>query len=1051
MKQSKILNFFAPKGGKRKRPDVEEVTSLGPAMKAKKVAEGKMGKFPRERTKGGRDKENGKETTFPLVTRPTSEKMVLSPKKLQENIILESPDKLIGRDLLKDLDKLFEEPMLDEEKEEEWHLKKSQLSLSGPTCCRVVRFRLSQCPPEQIVLVRAEETKDEAVCRLRDMWTMVPLAVGDKVTIMAKSTDGQWVVNAQNGYVIISPDVMMPITTLVSGMYCLRRGVLGHLYKNFSNDKPVMMMGRLLHELLQESLRRNLADAESIEKAANEIITFKENLREFYLCGIKLEDIYKEVRLFIPKIVNFVKTYLRGDITDDRNGFEGRIVEMVDIEQAVSSNVLGIQGRVDATVKIHKNGKNQTMPLELKMGKASFSAEHKIQVMMYILLLDELLSDVRSGLLLYLREELIQEIELKFEDVRNFLMLRNEFAKYFKVTESHTLPEPIRSKSCTNCPYARVCVSHLRADGQEKLSANHPMNDVNFPDIEKSHIDYFTHWTKMLFLENGSSDVVVDGVVAKNEEEVSQVGDDFEHVFHVSEGETALQPGCIVNIFRQNRSFSRGKVVIAGDKTITVLVNAKLGPGEVCKIASSGRNFLQNYLTNLAYFMEERYHRLRELIVDRALPKCHSMISKNVLSEEVMKILQPLNTEQQRAVLQTVASSEYQLIKGPPGTGKTETIVALIKVLNIQKQKVLITGHTNSSIDHILLKLGGVEYVRFGSLSSVNVKVHPRTFVRLLEKCKNVEDVGKLYECRVMASTCIGLDIDALRKVQFDVCVIDESSQVLQVEAIRPLLFCKKFVLIGDPDQLPPVVRRPEARKMGMDVSIFERLQREETTSRLSRQYRMNRPLNDLANRLTYNGLLSCGSEDVANATLDVAVESKAWVNEVLSPEIDMSVVFVDTSEYFDDPTRADASRTNVLEASIVSLLLGELVRHGVDEDDVGVIAPFVSQVNFLARKLGDRVDVSTVDQFQGRDKKVIFFSCTRHSRETYADTRHVLNDQRRLTVAITRAKVKLILIGDVKSMTVYPPMKKLISCLRLNQIIRLKNGVGDFRWDELI
>ncbi|KAL0278559.1 UNVERIFIED_CONTAM: hypothetical protein PYX00_000352 [Menopon gallinae] len=1052
MKQSKISSFFVPKDGKRKRPD-DEAASSASSRKMKKIAEGKTGKATREKIVGIHDKENGLKKPPPpsTVGGRTPEKVVLSPKKLQENIILESPDKFIGRNLQEDFDKLFDEPMLAEVEEYEWHSKKSQLSLSKPTCCRVVRFMLAHSPSEQIVLVRAEGTKDEAVCRLRDMWMMISLTVNEAVTVLAKSFDGQWVINAQNGYLIIRPDVMMPITSLVNGMFCLRRGVLSHLYKSVTGDKPVMLMGRVLHELLQESLKKNLDDAESVEKEAKDIVNSRTYLREFYLSGVKLEDVYKEVKLFIPKIVNFVKMYVKGDVPDVRNGFRGRIVEVTDIEQAVSSRRLGIQGRVDATVKIHKNGRKESVPMELKMGMASFSMEHKIQVMMYTLLLDELLSNVRSGLLLYLREELIQEIEPKFEDVRNFMMLRNEFVKHVSSADYHTLPEPIRSKSCLNCPHARLCFSYLKNDGLENLSANHPMKDMNFPDLQETHINYFNEWTRMLFLECSSQDVVIEDAFVNGEENITQVGDDFEHVFQVMQKEKSVQPGCMVTIFRQSLGVSHGKVISVTDSTITVLNNKKLEPKEVCKIVSTSRHFLHNYLSNLAFFLDEKYQRLRELIVDRTLPRSDSTVEKKILTEQTMRILHPLNKEQQRAVLQTVASSEYLLIKGPPGTGKTETIVALIKFLNLQKQRILITGHTNASIDHILLKLDGVEYVRFGSLAGVNRNVHPRTFVRLLEKCENIEDVQKLYECGVMASTCISLDLEALRKVSFDICVIDESSQVMQVEAIRPLLFCKKFVLIGDANQLPPVVKKPDARKMGMDVSIFERLEREETTICLSRQYRMNRVLNDLANSLTYNGLLQCGSDSVANATLNATIRSKIWVEEILSPEMDMSVVFVDTSEYFDDQTLAEPTQTNVIEASIVALLLGELLRHGVSEDDIGVIAPFVSQVNSLKRKLQGSVEVSTVDQFQGKDKKVIFFSCTRHSRDTYVDSRHVLNDHRRLTVAVTRAKVKLVLVGDMKSMTAYSPMQKLISCLKDNQIIRLKNGENDFTWDDLL
>ncbi|KAL4711770.1 hypothetical protein ACJJTC_005939 [Scirpophaga incertulas] len=376
--------------------------------------------------------------------------------------------------------------------------------------------------------------------------------------------------------------------------------------------------------------------------------------------------------------------------------------------------------------------------------------------------------------------------------------------------------------------------------------------------------------------------------------------------------------------------------------------------------------------------------------------------------------------------------------------GKTQTICVLIQMLVALKQRVLVyCSISTSAVDTVLSRLPKtLKVMRLGATSRIAESLANRSERQLTANCSTVQELEALYNSmEVVGVTCLGAAHAVLSRTCFDVCIVDEATQVLQSTVLRPLFAAKRFVLVGDPEQLPPVVRSKAARRMGMEESLFHRLMSDEATISLRLQYRMNQTLADLANRVAYGGLLKCAGDAVANSQLNIDIQSisaltedSAWLSIACSPKPEHAAVFVDLKSQKQDVSQDVKNCTNKVEASVVISLAETLIQGGIKSSDIGVIAPFRDQVALLKRSLAGLAEVSTVDQFQGKDKPVIIYSCTKKEEQNQKTVREgeVLSDQRRLAVSVTRAKHKLIVVGSSSALQRYKPLQKLIDACAL-------------------
>lgn len=431
---------------------------------------------------------------------------------------------------------------------------------------------------------------------------------------------------------------------------------------------------------------------------------------------------------------------------------------------------------------------------------------------------------------------------------------------------------------------------------------------------------------------------------------------------------------------------------------------------------------------------------IRRLVVDLVPPRFKATTTQYSVAEQAN-----LNVDQIQAIQKVMSAQDYALVLGMPGTGKTTTIAHIIRALVSQGKSVLLTSYTHSAVDNILLKLKTDQYpiLRLGAPA----KVHPEVqeFAILANQPMNsFEEIRHAWhDTPVVATTCLGVSHPVFNERTFDYCIVDEASQITLPVCLGPIRLARAFVLVGDHNQLPPLVQNEEARLGGLDISLFKLLSdtHPDSVVNLEHQYRMCEDVMTLSNTLIYEGRLKCGTDALRNQKLAIPrmnhlqrkhydastiMQSTApksfcvnwssdhcWLHSLLNP--DACVRFVNTDFLPSPREEAKGNRiVNPTEARIVVQLVDSLIAVGVPANEIGVMTHYRSQLSLLKHGLqgfGNGIELHTADRFQGRDKEVVVLSLVRSNEA--CSIGDLLKDWRRINVAFTRAKTKLLVVGS--------------------------------------
>ena len=428
-----------------------------------------------------------------------------------------------------------------------------------------------------------------------------------------------------------------------------------------------------------------------------------------------------------------------------------------------------------------------------------------------------------------------------------------------------------------------------------------------------------------------------------------------------------------------------------------------------------------------------------------------------------------LNVSQERAVNEVLRAKDVAVVHGPPGTGKTTTLVEAIYETLRRENQVLVCAQSNMAVDWISEKLvdRGINVLRIGNPTKVNDKMlsftyerrfesHPdypqlwairksirqlranrkrgdHSFHQKLERLKERETELELRirnqlfrEARVIASTLVGSANRLLDGMKFGTLFIDEAAQALEAACWIPMRRATRVILAGDHCQLPPTIKSVAAMKGGLDKTLMQRIveRKPEAVTLLKMQYRMNEAIMRFSSDWFYHG----------------EVEAAPMVKYRGILDLDKAIEWKDTSgdtsheEFVGD----NFGRINKEEAQLTLLTLAEyFVRIGrqriIDERiDVGIISPYRAQVQYLRHMIKKTdfykpfrkiIAVNTVDGFQGQERDIIVISMVRSNEEGQIG---FLRDLRRMNVAITRARMKLIILGDSATLTRHPFYRRL-------------------------
>ena len=436
-----------------------------------------------------------------------------------------------------------------------------------------------------------------------------------------------------------------------------------------------------------------------------------------------------------------------------------------------------------------------------------------------------------------------------------------------------------------------------------------------------------------------------------------------------------------------------------------------------------------------------------------------------------------LNATQEEAVNKVLRAKDVAIVHGPPGTGKTTTLVEAVYETLRRENQVLVCAQSNMAVDWISEKLvdRGINVLRIGNPTRVNDKMlsftyerrfeaHPdyellwairkairdlrshrkrgdakyhQKLERLKERATELEvriNAQLFSEARVIACTLVGSANRLLEGQKFGTLFIDEAAQALEAACWIPIRRVSRVILAGDHCQLPPTIKSYAALKAGLGKTLMERIveNKPEVVTLLKMQYRMNEEIMRFSSDWFYGNQVESAPEVKYRSILD----------------LDIPMSWIDTSQ-FEFPEDSDISfketfvgesfgRINKAEAELTLLALEQYFEkigkaRILDERlDVGVISPYRAQVQYLRRLLKNKeffkpfrhlISVNTVDGFQGQERDIILISLVRANDEGQIG---FLRDLRRMKVAITRARMKLIILGDASTMTRHPFYKKL-------------------------
>ena len=415
-----------------------------------------------------------------------------------------------------------------------------------------------------------------------------------------------------------------------------------------------------------------------------------------------------------------------------------------------------------------------------------------------------------------------------------------------------------------------------------------------------------------------------------------------------------------------------------------------------------------------------------------------------------------LNVDQTNAIEKVMSARDYALVLGMPGTGKTTTIAHIIRTLAAQGKSILLTSYTHTAVDNILLKIrnDGIGIFRVGAVAKVHPEVQEFADLAGVPKT-SVEELKRSYSNQVVATTCLGINHPIFNQRIFDYCIVDEASQITLPVCLGPIRMARTFILVGDHYQLPPLVQNKEAQKGGLDISLFKLLSEKHPSSvvNLEHQYRMSEDIMSLSNTLIYDGRLKCGHTAVANreiiipdmsalrthhyspSTLPPGVTTfcsgelhgACWIRHLLDPAVKVAFVNTDPLLPLSREIAKGSRITNPIESAFTTQLVESLLTVGIKATDIGVITLYRSQLALLKQNLRSRstaastvntvsaVEMHTADKFQGRDKEVVVLSLVRSN--DAANVGDLLKDWRRVNVALTRARTKLIVVGSWETM----------------------------------
>lgn len=931
--------------------------------------------------------------------------------------------------------------------------------------------------PQRILQVRDAQGSKRSII-VRGPWLLTSFSPGEIIHIIGINPS---VVDEDQNLLILNPDTLILATALSDLITCERRSVLNARFSGPGDISVPLIVGNIVHEVLQLCMVEARADHDFIQKNVQERVNA--NRVEIEAMGESQALVEAKCMEHADYIQKWVQSHvLRPDgttATATRGKVAFYVSNVIDVEENVWLPVFGLKGLIDATVEISSPNRKEVAigPLEIKTGRAYIL--HGAQSLLYTLLMkDRYDLDVDFYVLLYTKSQECEKKNVLKIDLRMLMVKRNSLLKHMKELKE-TVPELVRSSACDYCYTRDLCMMYTKlADDEGAKNSGFDEFDAVTGHMTPADSAFYKHWEKLLNLEenfilkvakelwifnglereniNGKA---IGGLLIKEvlfDEDLGKYTYTFVRENKSSDLNALTHSNVLpydqimVSDEKGHFALSTGFVSTVRADSITIQTYRRFDVSGLKKSGFSLKNQVFESVVStqqtqaftaqiqpshihdgITYRIDKnptstglklaRYNLLEIFLLDSNGLLRDVLVHKRRRTRAVTECATPsenseFNQDQNDAVARCLTTHDFRLVLGMPGTGKTTVIAEMVLQIAAQGKTVLLAAYTHSAVDNILVKLrdrGMTDFVRLGMVGRVHREVHdfcPGSSASLLAYTSP----------KVVATTCLGVSDWLFRYRRFDYCIVDEASQAAMPVCLGPLRFSDRFVLVGDQHQLPPLVLEPRARA-GLSQSLFSILADAfpESVSELRDQYRMCADIMLLSNKLVYGGRLRCGNESVASRRmeLDTAKVSslpEPWLKGILDPS--SRVVFLNHDNFKLYERVSGDKVDNPGEADLICKVVETMLECGALEKDIGVLSLYKAQIRQFARKLHKHkgLEILTADRFQGLDRECVIISLVRSNIGKNAG--ELMREWRRVNVALTRAKSKLIVVGSRKT-----------------------------------
>ena len=892
---------------------------------------------------------------------------------------------------------------------------------------------------------------------LQDIWANLDryFWVGAKLLIHYFDEEEDKITVDNKSYVVLEPNVLVNPSQIRNTDGCIRKHYISKRIGT-TNKKYVMIRGSLVNNAFDLLIEKNDKTQEGI---------MDEVIKTYFIDLISLEENdlpeYNEIKSTLDRHINSLMVW--------KTHKKFAESEKVSTEPTFISRKYGLSGRLDLLV----NPGKEAVTYELKTGKAPTGKpwqQDKSQVACYQLLLESAYSCVNpESYLIYSQgsgNNLLREGDISGDIRREVIKTRNKIvaidyalANDLSNQEINKIIPMTESGYCERCMVKKECFEICGKFSEKDCSS---CGVISFCEssgnaVKKADLEYYNKYFKMVESERSESRKQFSGIF-DDKETVEKEG---KAIFNLDFAEEENKTIKLISEKTIESEIRQGDLVLLYSKEITYEeifkatvtyidrnnIELKIKKDIDKQLFSSRKwNIYKDTMETtfdtmngaLYNFLREENNDKADLISGRKKPR--------FLELPKLKLDDSLNEKQKLAICKSLSCEDYFLIQGPPGTGKTHTLANLIIEAVKMGKKVLLSAFTHRAIDNVLSKLlenGFKNFIRIGSHDSVDPEIHPyliqekmnEFYFHTIKKAqKSLEDFP-VVACSSIYATSSAL----IKRLKFDYAVVDEAGQLTEPGTISIILQSKRFILIGDHKQLPPVVQNEESKKLGLGKSLFERLidmNREnidDVLITLEEQYRMNEKIMSYSNINFYDFCLSAYKE-ISKQKLSFSKDiSESKYKNIL--DSDNPMIFVDHSS-------KSSLKVNPDESKIIFDIVSEFIEYGINPEKIGVITPFRAQVAEIRRvffsgnqEILSKITVDTVDRFQGSDRDLIIFSSVATDEEHITD---FFDDFRRINVSVTRAKKKFILVGNKESLFYSELFYKLI---RLCDETRINNS----------